>query len=151
MQLWRKIRDGEVGESTLHKMSFCCSPNRHTLYQKADECETVIIHFRYLEGILIPFDESQNGGKCIGILPLGNEKVTAFYDVEEDERLFGFKYMIKRKSGGRYFQHENKKYYRLADVFRLCGETGNFLYIWYYCVKQTQSQMCLEVLKGRKQ
>jgi len=144
MQLWRKIRDGEVGESTLHKMSFCCSPNRHTLYQKADECETVIIHFRYLEGTLILFEESQNGGKCIGIVPLGNEQMTAFYDGDEDERFFGFKCMIKRKSGGRYFQHENKNYYRLgdylsfqmiADAFQFCGETPYFLYVWYYCVK----------------
>ena len=34
MHLWRRIRDGEVGESTLHKTTFCSSPNRHIVYQK---------------------------------------------------------------------------------------------------------------------
>ena len=46
----------------------------------------------------------------ITVVPLGDEEITTFDNVDEDERLVGFKCTKNRKCGGRYFQHENKKY-----------------------------------------
>ena len=149
----------EVGECAFHKMVFNSQSNRHALFKKEDNAVTVGIHFRYLEGTLISFEEASKEGKFVGIVTLDVMEKGDLCDVNDDERFQGFECWIKTKTGGRYFQQATKKYYRLGDylsfrfitdAFRYIGNTANFINVWFYCMKQTQSHMTLKLARQKK-
>ena len=88
MDLWRRTRDGEVGECTLLRFFISSQSNRHTKYQQSTDCVSVEVHFRYLEGTLIPFEDIITDGKVQGVVPQKND-TGCFDDVSQYERLFG--------------------------------------------------------------
>ena len=118
MDLWRRIKDGEVGECTLLSFVISSQSNRHTKYQQSTDCVSVEVHFRYLEGTLIPFDDISTDGKLKGVVP---QKIDTgcFDDLSQDERLFGFECYEKKNGSLRYFKNGCFKYYRLGITFRL--------------------------------
>lgn len=157
--LWKRIEKGEVGECEFHKMVWSNKSNRHTLFQNEQENIPIRVSFSYLEGTLMPFEEGKGkAGRFIGTVPLKNKRIEEMNNVNEDVELQGWQCFVKA-NGVRYFTKDEKKVYRLGDLlsfrlivdaFRMSGRTGNFIYIWFYCIKHKLSSLAQGAANRKK-